>query len=409
MLGALVLASPGPAAAAAGTAGSAPTHPGMSRASGAPSARPSLAILDPVDLSGEKALPEAGEALRKAARKAGRFQTLPGPETAAKLREFAWNSGRPCHEFQCAFEAGNVLMADYVLFGTLTPLEGISAYTFHLLAYRTGRVVEAVVGHVAGGAREPGGDPALARLADVAAALDPARLDSRPRPGRGLIAVLDGNPGSVASRALAERAGAHIHEAGAHDLMGQAELRELVDAMGIPLATLAGSDSGLLVLGARLNLACLVQSKLEQEPRGQRLELALFDIAGKRRVRSWTSQPTRDFQEILRFESRFFATLRDWPEGGGDGFPQGGVAAKGRTRWGRTVLGLAGMTAAGGLGTLAYASRRKANAAYRKAESSPGPAADTWKRRTETEDRTTVIYGTLAALTLGASLTVWSF
>lgn len=374
-----------------------------------PSARPLLAVLDPVDLSQARSLPPAGEALRNAAREAERFRLLSGPETEAKLREFKWNAGRPCHEFQCAFEAGNVLMAEYVLFGTLTPLDGLHAYSFNVLDTRSGRVVESAVGHASRNPEDPGADPSLAHLAAFASALDPSRYDGGPKAGQGLIAVLDGNPESPESRVLTDRIGTHVHGFRTHDLMGQTELEELADAMGISLASLAASDSGLLLLGARLNIDCLVRSKLERGPRGQRLELALFDIAGKRRVRSWTSNTTGDFGEILRFESRFFKTLKDWPAGAGGGSGEGPVAAQGGTRWGRTLLALAGITTAGGLGAMAYASHRRADEAYRRAESSLGPAAGDWKRRTETADRSTLIFGGLAALALGGSITLWTF
>lgn len=385
---------------------------GASRISDAPPSRPLLAILDPVDLSQVKPLPQAGDALRSAALEAGRFRLLPGAESEAKLQEFKWNAGRPCHEFQCAFEAGNALMAEYILFGTLTPLEGLSAYTINVLDARTGKVVESAAGHAQRDPDDPGTDPSLAHLAAFAAALDPSRFAADPKAGQGLIAVLDGNPGSSESRVVAERIGTHVHSFRTHDLMGQTELRELVDAMSIPLDSLALSDSGLIVLGARLNVACLVRSKLHQGPQGRRLELALFDIAGKRRVRSWTSSPSRDFREILRFESRFFQTLRHWPdgaEGEGGGMQAGKGMTKGRTRWGRAVLGLAGLSAAGGFGAMAYASNRKADKAYRRAESVLSPEAGAWKRRTEAEDRNTMIFGTLATLVLGASITLWSF
>ncbi len=379
------------------------------RNSDALGSRTSLAILDPVDLSQAKPLPQAGEFLRNAFSKGERFRPLSGAETEAKLRVYKWNTGRPCHEFQCAFEAGNVLMAEYILFGTLTPLDGLTAYSFNVLDTQTGRVVESMVGHASRSPLEPGSDPSLEHLAAFAASLDPSRFAAEPKAGQGLIAVLDGNPGSPESRVIAERIGTHVHGFRTHDLMGQAELKELVDAMGIPLGSLAASDTGLIALGARLNVASLVRSKLEQGERGRRLELALFDIAGKRRVRSWTSSPSRDFRDILQFESRFFQTLRHWPEATGGGSDGGRTAAKGESRWGRTLLGLAGLTAAGGLGVAAYASNRKADAAYRRAETSLSHDAATWKKRTEAADRNTMIFGSLAALTLGASVTVWSF
>ena len=82
-----------------------------------------LAILDPIDLHTQRADPEWGEFLRKSfASNPGR-KVLSRDSARAKFEEYLLDSRVPCHEFQCAFDAGNILSAEFVLFASVTGLD----------------------------------------------------------------------------------------------------------------------------------------------------------------------------------------------------------------------------------------------------------------------------------------------
>jgi hypothetical protein len=371
---------------------------------------PSLAVLDPVDLVDGKSDFPHGEFLRTGLAQAGKFKPMSGPEMQGKLREFAWNRGENCHEFQCGFEAGNVLLTDYVLFGTITPLKGLYAFTFNILHIASGKVVNSEVGDVPRSAANGGDEPLKARLAGFVSGLDPARFRKAELISRGLMAVVDLSPASPQSRVLSERITTHVNSSRQYDLMSQSELRELLAAVEIRLGNLQTTDSGMIALGSRLNVAYLVHSKLSPEPGGTRLDLALFDVAGKRRIRDWPVKPTQDFHDILNMEHRFFTTLMDR---GKDFAVDPGPKprpVRPRSRWTRGALSIIGVSASAGLATLAVSMRKDADGAFDRAESALSvDAGEPWKRKAEENDRRAVLYGSLAALTLGASLAVWTF
>jgi hypothetical protein len=371
---------------------------------------PSLAILDPVDLSQDRSLPRSGQILRSSASRAGRFQVQTSLEIARKLIDFDWNRGRPCHEFQCAFDAGNILMADYIAYGTLTPLPGVHACSFHILETRTGKVVQSTVGQVPRSPRDSGEAGLRSYLVDLATGLDPDAL-RKPAPAlRGGVAVVGLGEESTESRALVERLGTRIQSFRTLDLMGQDEMRELMAAMEIPLSAVAATDSASLDLGSRLKTAYLMTLQLHKAQAGHRLDLALFDIAGKRRIRGWSSGPAGGFGDILRTENRAFETLEELAGSGWIRLGQGTSPREPGVRWGRGLLTLVGIAAAGGIGSLAYVQHEKADRAYRKAEASMSPQAGrAWRQRTEERDRGAILFGSLAALTFGATVTLWAF
>lgn len=370
---------------------------------------PSLAVLDPVDLVDGGSEPGYGDFLRSSLMKAGKFKMLTGRDMEEKLKEFDWNHGRNCHEFQCGFDAGNVLLTDFVLFGTITALDGLYAFTFNVLHVASGTVVRSEVGDVPRRIAIGGDEPLKARLSGFASGLDPARFQKAELIRRGLMAVVDLSPVSSESRVLSERITTHVNATRQYDLMSPSELRELLAAMEIRLGDLQTSDSGMIALGSRLNAAYLVHSKLIPEPGGTRLDLALFDVAGKRRIRDWPVKPTRNFHEILNMEHRFFTTLSDQRKelASGSAWAE---PVKPRSRWTRAALSAIGISATAGLTTLAMSMRNDADGAYDRAESALSrDAGEEWKRRAEENDRRTVLYGSLAALTLGASIAVWAF
>lgn len=375
---------------------------------------PALVLFDPVDLDGGRADSGFGDFLRGKLLASGKWRVGSRMEMEKKLGEFGWDPAKTCHEFQCGFDAGNVLLTDYVLFGTITSVAGIYAYSFNLLHVPTSQVVASEVGNVPRNPGKGGDDPLLAKLAAFASGLDPARLDKSKALNRALMAVVDLNAESVESRVLAERVGTHVYASRHYDLMSQTELHELLSAMNISLAAAGNTDSSMLALGNRLNVAYLVQSQLSPGPRGNAMALTLFDVAGKHRIRAWSLAPTQDFQDILHLEKRFFTTLLNQPM---PGQPENPLAAQNtRARhgshsvWKRGFFSAAGITLATGLTYLAYSTRQEANGAHMRAESAySAESALGFKQKVRDEDRLTLLYGSLAALTLGASVTLWTF
>jgi hypothetical protein len=193
-----------------------------------------------------------------------------------------------------------------------------------------------------------------------------------------------------------------------YDLMSRKELQELLAAMKITLRDVESSDSGMIALGTRLNVAYLVQSKLGQDARGHRLDLALFDIAAKRRIRDWPSNSKRDFQEILHHENRFFTTLLGPSKDGSENTtPMGGAPS---SHWNRGLWSVGGISAAIGFAAYALVLRHDANAAHNRAESAYSTqSAQGFKTKAQEKDRQSLLFGGLAVLSLGASIVVWTF
>jgi hypothetical protein len=365
-----------------------------------------LAILDPVDLKADKTEPGYGNLLREHALEAGKFAPIPRDAMEKKMAEFKWDPSSPCHEFQCGFDAANLLLSEYVLFGTVTALDGIYAYTFNLVHIPTGQVVLSQAGDVA---RNPGSEgelPLQAKLIAFISGIDPAQLDLAKKSSRGLMAVVDLSPQTPESRVLSERVATHVHASRQYDLMSKKELQELMTAMEIQVGTLATSDSGMIGLGTRLNVAYLVHSKLSEDDEGMRLDLALFDIAGKRRIRDWPSHSQSGFTDILHVENRFFTTLTG---------PKDVAAVAGRkparrhSHWKRE-LSLAGISAAAGMAVMAASLHKGANNAQDRAETAYSiESAQAWKAEAEHKDQRTILFGALAGLSLAVSAVVWTF
>ncbi|MEO6096712.1 MAG: hypothetical protein ABIW76_13830 [Fibrobacteria bacterium] len=389
-------------------ASASPPDPLDQKSSTTVDSRPGLAILDPVDVAADKATPRFGDILRSGAEAAGKFAPLPRAQMESKMAEFSWDSTTHCHEFQCGFDAGSMLLTEYVLFGTITPLEGIFAYTFNVMHVPSGQVVRAEAGDVSRSPGNAGDAPLKAKLTAFASGLDPAQLDLTRKTSRGLMAVVDLSSESPESRVLSERVSTHVNASRHYDLMSRKELQELLSAMEIPLHDIQTSDSGMIALGTRLNVAYLVHSKLRQDSRETRLDLALFDIAGKRRIRDWPSNSKRGFQEILHHENRFFTTLNG---------PSKEVASRSarkagshRSNWSRGFLSTAGVFAAAGLSAIAWVLHTGANDAHTRAEESLSvEKAQAFKAEAQEKDERTVWIGGLAALSLGASVVVWTF
>lgn len=390
-----------------GSALAAPSPSSKAKAAPAP---PTVAILDPVDMRAEGTNPHIGDRIRIVLRESGNWSPMERGDQEAKLREYSFNPGVPCKEFQCGFDAGSVLQSEYVLFGTVTDLGRVYSYTFNLLHMASSQVVHSEVGEVA---VKAGGDRAAAlmgRLEGLLKSIDPARLSKAVKPKRGLMAVLDLSESSPQSRTMAERVTTHAYASRHFELISQAELEELLTALELKKSVLGSSEEALLGLGEKLGVSHLVVSRLASQGPPKNPEwafnLALYDIGARRKMREWPAA-SEDFPKLLHFENRFFSTLT------GKSLATGKADSPRRSRKGRNwriALSGLGIAGSGTLGYLAYQSWRSAEREYSEFNggmSTPQRIAS--RERTERLDKRTQLYGGLAALGLGMSAVLWTF
>lgn len=366
----------------------------------------SLAILDPINLHNQSPDGDFGDFLRKAFAGNPKWRLIPEDTVAARFRDYKMDAAAACHEFQCAFDAGNVLASEFVLFGSITPWGDLYAYTLNITHVRSSQVVWTKVGEVM---RRQMGEPAAAMLAtleQIVDGLEPEELDTRRGLRRGLLTVLDLSPaGGTPSRVMAERVAAHLYASRNFDIMSRRELDELLAALDMKKTAIAPTDSGIFSLGGKMDITHLVYSRLTgRESAGKggeefQLQLALYDIAAGRKVREWPSQPTNDFRKILEFEGKFFSSLLKLPEydtgrdreaGWSPAWTYGGVG-----------LGLAMSTV---FGVLAYSAWKQADQDYASFQGARSrEAALASKEKVQENDRKAMVFTGLGGLGLAGA------
>ncbi len=270
-----------------------------------------LAIMDPIDLQTQHADLAWGEFLRKNFQLNLKWKVISHDTMLAKFKDYKIDPKFPCHEFQCAFDAGNVLGAEFVLFGSITNLDDIYAFTFNLVHVPTSQVVWSKVGDVR---KRQSGTPASAlesTLAQMRENLVPESVRTGRREKRGLLSVLDlSAAASTPSRMMAERVATHLYASRSYDLMGKKEMEELLLALGINKGGFNPTDSSIFWLGGKMDITHLVYSRLlNDKGAGLKLQLALYDVTAKKKVREWPAKSTEDFRKLLEFEDKFFASL----------------------------------------------------------------------------------------------------
>jgi hypothetical protein len=319
-----------------------------------------LAILDPIDLHGLKIDHEWGEFLRKTFADNPKWKIISHDSVVAKFTDFRLDPRQPCHEFQCAFDAGNILSAEFVLFGSITGTDELYAFTLNLVHVPTSQTVWSRVGEVR---KRQTGVPFTAletALKQIAAELGPDAIRTGRREKHGLLTVLDlSASGSAPSRIMAERVATHLYASRNYDIMGRKEMEELLTALEINKSEFVPTDSGIFTLGGKMDITHLVYSRLlATREGGLQLQLALYDIAAKKKIREWPSQSTLDFRKLLEFEDKFFTGLFKVPE-----YPGAPAVAKTGGHW--TWAG-AGLTLAMGAvcGYMAYTATQDADRQY---------------------------------------------
>lgn len=323
-----------------------------------------VAVLDPVDLTTQRPDSSRGEILRRSFASRPAWKVVGRDSMRAKERDFGFTAYRNCHEFQCAFDAGNIFSAEFVLFSSLSRLGGVYVYALNLVHVPSSQTVWSRVGEAGpGGTGLDGGGNADVSLenawAHLIGRLAPEKAPAVRRGKLGQITVLDLSLRRWApGQAVAERVATHLYATHAFDIMGSREQDELVGALGIDKAGFIPTDSALFALGAKMGVSHLVSSRLVQDrQRAFRLELGFYDIAGHRKVKAERSGDAEDIVDILRFETRFFSGLFPIEPDGEDGLRQ-----PRRFRW-SLAAGATGAAAGVACGVLAYrfdqASQRK--------------------------------------------------
>lgn len=362
----------------------------------------SLAVLDPVNLHNHAPDREFGEILRRVFAENESWRVIPRDTMRARFRDYKMDAAVACHEFQCSFDAGNVLAAEFVIFGSITPWGGLYAYTLNITHVRSSQVVWSRVGEVLG---KQAGDPAWAlgaSLRQIVSELDPAELDTRKGLRRGLITVLDLSPGgSTPSRVMAERVATHLYASRNFDIMSLRELDELLAALDMRKSAITPTDSGIYELGGKMDVTHLVYSRLTSRGSADMggeefsLQLALYDIAAGKKVRDWPSQATSDFRKVLEFENKFFSNLFKIPEYDIEhDFP------KRRPGWAYAGAGVS-LVASAVMGYLAWSALQEADEEYARFRNARSrDVALESKAKVEESDREAVVFGAVGGLSL---------
>ena len=360
-----------------------------------------LAIMDPIDLHTQRVDPEWGDFLRKNFQANPKWKVIRADTMASKFKDYKLDPKAACHEFQCAFDAGNILGAEFVLFGSITGLNDVYAYTFNLVHVPTSQVVWSKVGDVR---KKQLGQPAAAleaTLVQMAGDLGPDQVRTGRRDKRGLLSVLDLSAGgSTPSRMMAERVATHLYASRNYDIMGKKEMEELLSALDITKSGFNPTDSSIFWLGGKMDITHLVYSRLLTDKSGAyELHLALYDVAAKKKLREWPSKSTEDFRNLLAFEDKFFASLFKGSE-----YDVGAGSNPSETKhW--TLAG-AGMSLVLGaaFGYLSYAASSDADKEYENFQGARSrESAERLQSRVLAKERSSVVFGVLGGLSLASA------
>lgn len=268
-----------------------------------------LAVLDLVDMADNQAKSEVAEFLRRSLQGTGKWSIFTRDSVAKKLGEFNMNPNAPCNNPQCGFDIGNVVQADYVMYGTSSPLGSVQAVTLKMLNIPTAKVVWTRVveaGGVSDAERARGLERAFSAVATELA--DKRPEVPRQRQGRSL-AVVDLSENSLQSRVFYERVHTRIYGSPAYDLMSPTELGELLTALEINKYSIVPSLDNMIGLGQKLGVSSLLYSRLYRDGKSYIYRLAMYDVAGKSLVLELPPQPSEDLIKLLDYEKVFFNTL----------------------------------------------------------------------------------------------------
>ena len=268
-----------------------------------------MAVLDFVDLADNQQKPELSDLIRRSLTATGKWTILARDSVAKRLGEFNINPHQSCNNPQCSFDIGNVVQAEYVLFGTASPLASVQAVTMKLLHIPTAKIVWTKV-------MEGEGSNDAERLHSLEKDFSAAAEEMsavKPDPDKSkhgkTLAVIDLSENSLQSRAFFERVCTRIYGNQAYDLMSPTELTELLTALEINKYSVVPSLENMIGLGQKLGVSNLLYSRLYRDGRSYIYRLAMYDVAGKALVLELPPQPSEDLIKLLDYEKVFFNTL----------------------------------------------------------------------------------------------------
>jgi hypothetical protein len=268
-----------------------------------------IAVLDLVDLTDNAQKTELSDLLRGALTAKGAWTVIPRDTVSKRLGDFNINPRQGCNNPQCGFDIGNVVQAEYVIFGTATPLGSAEAVTLKLLHIPTARIVWIKVIEGEGSSETDRGHSLERSFASAAAEMAKLKPDfEKGRRGKSL-AVVDLSENSPQSRAFFERVCTRVYGNPAYDLMSPTELAELFTALEINKYSVAPSLENMIGLGQKLGVSNLLYSRLYRDGRSYVYRLAMYDVANKSLVLELPPQPSEDLIKLLDYEKVFFNTL----------------------------------------------------------------------------------------------------
>jgi hypothetical protein len=267
-----------------------------------------IAVLDLIEFADNSPKPEIGNVLRTALPQSA-WSVLPRDTLAKKLREYGQNPDQACNTTQCAFDAGNILQVEYVLYGTCSMFGKVDALTLKLMHIPTAQIVwvrafesPAATGMV----REQNLRAAFTREVSN---LRPSKLDISKSSQKKSLAVIDLSDNPQIAKVFFERVCTRIYGVRHYDLMAPSELAELLNALEINKYSVVPSLENMVGLGQKLGVGYLLYSRLYRDGKNHVYRLAFYDVSAKKLVLELPPQPSEDDAKLLDYERVFFNTL----------------------------------------------------------------------------------------------------
>jgi hypothetical protein len=269
-----------------------------------------IAVLDLIEFSDNSPKPEIGNLLRSVL-PPSHWQVVSRDSTVKKMREYGQNPDMACNTTQCAFDVGNILQVEYVLFGSCTIFGKVDAITLKLMHIPTAQIVwvKAVESPSALGlAREQNLKSAFSREVGE---LNPGKLDLSKPESKKNLAVIDLSDNPQTAKVFFERVCTRIYGVRHYDLMAPSELAELLTALEINKYSVVPSLENMVGLGQKLGVGYLLYSRLYRDGKSHVYRLAFYDITERKLVLELPPQPSEEDSKLLEYERVFFNTLAE--------------------------------------------------------------------------------------------------
>lgn len=270
---------------------------------------PKLHLVGPVQLNSNQVILPLAQTFREVLRSQGKFEIVSLDQTQEIYNKYGLNYNKPCFEFTCAYDAGNVMQAEYSMYGSISTLQDYYVYNFVLIKLANTKVVWSKVGEVRFGVgKDENYESLVHQFTLIAKDLVPVNQTAA-KNTKGLLGFLDVSIENDYSKALLHRLTTQAFKTGDYDVVAQSEMKYLLESMEVKPAELSPIPSNMLPIGSKLGLDFMVYSKLSQEAENFKLHLSLYDIKNQKLVRDWPYQ-SNNFRSLLEFEDKFFTTLQ---------------------------------------------------------------------------------------------------